>query len=204
MDKVVEGIVSILHKNSIVNDENIDVVRYGIEIVLLKILFFLTILFIGIITNSVVNILIFMLFYKPLRTYAGGYHAKTRIGCYIVSVLMLLLMLISVKLVSNFDALTNAVYVIAVISGVIIWILAPVETSNKPLDMVEKSRYRLISRIILLVEFIVGGFCLIFDFRLFSLAIALVFAFTGFFLFLCHIQEGIRITFGKADENIID
>ena len=110
MEKVVEGIVSILHKNSIVNDENIDVVRYGIEIVLLKILFFLTILFIGIITNNVVNILIFMLFYKPLRTYAGGYHAKTRIGCYIVSVLMLLLMLISVRFVSMFDALTNAVY----------------------------------------------------------------------------------------------
>ncbi|NMB30547.1 MAG: accessory gene regulator B family protein [Clostridiales bacterium] len=204
MEKVVEGIVSILHKNSIVNDENIDVVRYGIEIVLLKILFFLTILFIGIITNNVVNILIFMLFYKPLRTYAGGYHAKTRIGCYIVSVLMLLLMLISVRFVSMFDALTNAVYVIAVISGVIIWILAPVETSNKPLDSAEKSRYRLISRIVLLVEFIIGGLCLVFDLRLFSLAIALVFAFTGFFLFLCHIQEGIRKAISKSDENIID
>lgn len=204
MDKVVEGIVSILHRNSIVKDEDIDVVRYGIEIVLLKILFFLTILLIGIITNNVVNILIFMLFYKPLRTYAGGYHAKTRIGCYIISVLMLFLMLISVKLVSMFDSLTNAVYVIAVISGVIIWILAPVETSNKPLDTAEKNRYKLISRIILLVEFLVGGLCLVFDLRLFSLAIALVFAFTGFFLLLCHIQEGIRKSFRKTDENIID
>lgn len=204
MDKVVERIVSLLHRNTVVNDDDIDVVKYGIEIVLLKILFFLTILLIGVITNNVVNILMFMLFYRPLRIYAGGYHAKTRIGCYFVSVLMLFLMLIAVELISMFAVLTNAVYIIAIISGVTIWILAPVETSNKTLDSVEKSRYRRISRVILLVEAIVGGLCLIFNLRLFSQAIALVFTFTGFFLFLCHIQEGIRMALRKSDENIID
>ncbi|NMA79860.1 MAG: accessory gene regulator B family protein [Clostridiales bacterium] len=204
MDKIVEKIVSIFYRNSIVNDDNIDVVRYGMEIVLLKVLFFLTILLIGVITNNVVNIFVFMLFYKPLRTYAGGYHAKTRIGCYFVSVLMLFLFLISVKLISMFDVLINAIYIVAIISGVTIWILAPVETSNKPLDATEKCRYRLISRIILLVEFFVGGLCLILNLHIFSLSIALVFTFTGFFLFLCHIQEGIRLAFGKTEANIID
>ena len=44
-----------------------------------------TLLFLGFVFNCVPRCLLFLILYLPLRIYAGGFHAKTKIGCYLIS-----------------------------------------------------------------------------------------------------------------------
>lgn len=49
------------------------------------------------------------------------------------------------------------------ISSIVIWITAPVETENNPLDEVEQLVYQKRTRIILVIEIVIILLCLIFS-----------------------------------------
>src|SRR5665648_659281 len=87
--------------------------------------------------------LIFMLAYGVLRPVAGGYHARTQRNCYIFSILLLLVVL---GLLYWFP--WNAVrgIFVAVVATCIVFLLAPVEDENKPLDKIEQIVYKRRSR----------------------------------------------------------
>jgi len=87
--------------------------------------------------------------YIPLRIYAGGYHARTHLKCYICSVVLIVSALLAIEFIpwTNFIAIT-----ISAISGLIIYILSPVEDKNKPLDAVEVKVYGKKASIILVFE----------------------------------------------------
>lgn len=87
--------------------------------------------------------------YMPLRIYAGGYHARTQLRCYISSVVLIVAVLLAIEFIpwTNFIVIT-----ISIVSGLIIFILSPVEDMNKPLDAAEVKVYGKKTRIILGLE----------------------------------------------------
>ena len=71
----------------------------------------------------------FLLAYIPIRSYAGGYHAKTPVRCYCISVILITATLLAMKYVT----LTPATCWGGILgSSVLIFILAPIEDKNKP------------------------------------------------------------------------
>jgi len=87
-----------------------------------------------------------MMAYIPLRTYAGGYHAKTQLRCYVFSILMLSAVFVGMKLIHW----TDPGYFIIILCAVIIIILvAPSESENKPFSEKEKAVYKKRTHIIL-------------------------------------------------------
>ena len=95
------------------------------------------------------EIAVFMAAYIPLRSFAGGYHAKTPLRCYFTSLTIIFVVLLFCKYVP-LNLLLNSG--ILVISLVVCTFLCPVQDSNKPLDCAERQRYRNISVVILFIE----------------------------------------------------
>ena len=100
----------------------------------------LTTIFIGLIFNKMFEVILFMVTYIPIRVYAGGYHARTKLRCYIFSVLMLISVCYILKLYLLKSYLS--IGILAIISSGIILYLAPIEDKNKTLDEIEIKVYK--------------------------------------------------------------
>lgn len=108
---------------------------------------------IGMVFGKLPESILFMAAYIPLRSYAGGYHAKTAVRCYFFSIVMISAVLWVMRYM-NYSGLICGC--LSAISGSVIWFLVPVEDRNKPLDDLEKVVYRKRARGIVLAESILS------------------------------------------------
>jgi len=150
MDKLLNHIMAFLYQNEEINEEQSEIVRYGLEIVILKVVFLITTLIVGIFMKSFWECLTFMILFMPLRSYAGGYHAQTRIQCFVQSMLTVTIVIGLLKVIDIY--ISVPLFILSLISLPFIWILAPVDTKNKRLDQDERKSFRRKTRIVLIVE----------------------------------------------------
>lgn len=136
-------------KDGVVTPEDAEIVRYGLEALADNILAFLLTALVGFFYGSLLSGIVLWMSIFPLRKYAGGYHAKTKVRCYLISVGML---------VVAFALLYQPAYhpvvhfILVTISGGYIFMNTPVDHENKVLDMTERRVYRKRTRIVLIVE----------------------------------------------------
>ena len=121
------------------NSDEKELYVFGINQCLNMILNILTALFIGILFGKVFQIWLFMLAYIPLRSYAGGWHSRTPLRCYIFSIVMLIVASIGFKYLS---IAAWVYYAVLALVFVIVLVLSPVEDKNKPLDEIEHKVYK--------------------------------------------------------------
>ena len=142
-------IADILEQQNKFAPEDKEVYRYGVQQGLNLTLNILTTIIIGVLCGMVYPSILFLVCYMPLRSFCGGYHAKTHLRCYIYSVIMIT----SILLVTKYTAFNIFLYeVLVLISLIIILLLAPVEDENKKLDSVEKRVFRKKAYIITFLE----------------------------------------------------
>ncbi|MDU5080293.1 accessory gene regulator B family protein [uncultured Tissierella sp.] len=125
----------------IIKEEDIEVYRYGLQLLVATILKGLGIAIIGILTGLLKESIIFILFFSSLRIQAGGYHAKTVINCFIGTSMLLFPSILLLKLL---PVIYQPYYVLIsmVFSIFFVYLYAPLESENKPLDEEEKILYR--------------------------------------------------------------
>lgn len=151
-------IADILEQQKNFMSEDKELYRYGIQQGLNLALNILTTMIIGCLCGMFCSSVLFLLSYMPLRSFCGGYHAKTHFRCYIYSVVMITCILLVVKYLT-FSAL---VYEILILIGVtVILLLSPVEDQNKTLDSDEKRVFRKKACNIALLEVLIYHICLI-------------------------------------------
>ncbi len=161
-----------LVRSNVIEAEDAEIYIYGINQILVSVLNVSSALIIGLIFGVFLEITIFMAAYIPLRSFAGGYHAKTPLMCYIFSVMMLIIVSIGMKYLYLADWVY---YVLLAVAALIIIILSPVEDKNKPLDEKEHKIYKKRAAIILTVEFVI---CFVFKLvNLDSLFVTIVYSF---------------------------
>lgn len=142
-------IVNYLMENDIIMEEDLELYSYG-----LKQLFYLginviTAIMIGMLLGMIWQSVLFSLAYIPLRQYAGGYHASNSVRCYILSLILIYVALLTVK---HAAVDLTIVLCVIVISNIIIWIKAPVESKNKRLNDKEKKAFGKYARGIAVIE----------------------------------------------------
>lgn len=145
-----------LISHNIIAEEKREAYTYGFELFFEKIFFYGIVLTIALLTKTIVFSLLFMISYKMLRQYTGGFHCKTAEMCLAFSVLIYLIILLLYIAKSN-----KAEFVLAIssfVSVIIIFIFSPIESVNRPLETNEKKMYRrlsiLISAIIALIAIV--------------------------------------------------
>ncbi len=158
MDKILDFIVSVIEKNDSTKEE----IRYGLEIIFLKALFWVLVLATGVIMGCFWECVIYNILFFLLRSNAGGYHAATRTRCLIQSEITVIIALTAIRICrENFFGFV-ILAVIALLCGIAVWILAPVDTESRQLDADEIRRFGNRARVILAVETAVGigAYCL--------------------------------------------
>lgn len=153
LEKLSHKIGDDLVRSGVVKEEDAEVYIYGINQILAYVFNAFSSLIIGLIFGVTFEIIIFMAAYIPLRSFAGGYHAKTPLRCYIFSVIMLIVVSIGLKYLSVSEWVYYAVLLASVL---IVLVLSPVEDRNKPLDEIEHKVYKKRTVFIAAAEILIG------------------------------------------------
>lgn len=187
--QISEKLVNHLICKSIINTDDRDIYQYGMDRFLTICLNILTILVLGIVFNQIIQSIVFAFSFMALRTYTGGYHAKTPERCYVTTVLSIIITLAIMEFVpiNKFICLGLLIF-----SCLLIMLLSPIGCSNKPLDEIEVVVYRRRTVIICLAEATAALILLALDIPL--IYIPIVFA---------HTLIGVALIFGIKQNQII-
>lgn len=147
-NKITESLIRI----GVVSPNDKEIYRYGFQQGLVLLLNLLSALAIAIVMGMVKETIVFLGAFIPLRSFAGGFHLNSQISCYIMSMIVISLILLMIRSVIM---TINCYYLLSVISHIIIFIVSPVEDTNKRLDQLERQTYRRRTRIIQCIEIFV-------------------------------------------------
>ena len=156
LQRISEDIVSWQIKKNLLKDDQRALYLYAYEVLINQIINIVVAVFIAVIMRAPMPVFVFLASYIPLRSYCGGYHARTNGVCTVVSAILILIVCLLEKYIVGTAALFLPVAGF-LISGILIYIFAPVPDRNKLLDEEETRRYRLKSRQLWLAEVIAGG-----------------------------------------------
>lgn len=146
-------IVNDLTRSDIVKAEDAEIYIYGINQILMYSINISSALIIGLIFGKFFEAAVFIVAYCSLRSFAGGYHAKTPLRCYVFSVIMLIIVLVGIK----YLYLTEWMYyVVLLAAALVVIVLSPVEDKNKPLDEIKHRVYKKRTILIVATELLIG------------------------------------------------
>lgn len=126
-------IVVYLATRMLLDCENARVYFYSVEVLLMNLVLLLTIIGVTIAGSCPLLLLGYIIFYIPIRIFAGGYHAKNSDRCYVLSVLLYVLLACIYNIVPNLYASDKAV-ITCVISIIGIAVAAPHTNENHELS----------------------------------------------------------------------
>lgn len=121
-----------------------EVYAYSIEVILSLTLNLIILYETAYIIGKIPELIIFIVFFSGLRTFAGGYHAKTHIECMTLS---FVIFIVSAMSSSWFIAFGKIFMIVCITtSNLLVFKYAPSESENKPLSKSQRKRYMMFSR----------------------------------------------------------
>lgn len=129
-----DSLTSFLCKNIKIENDMVEVYRYGIEITISSALNIILIILTSFILSDVGFGIIFLTEFILLRSFSGGYHADSYFMCNLVFTLTFLFTYGANKLITNFVDLNNIVLILGIInllSLITVVIFSPVKISTR-------------------------------------------------------------------------
>lgn len=143
-------IIGALIEKSIINDTEQELYIYGLFMLLSQTLYFILTIIIGVFLNIVLESVVFYVAFLFIRTSAGGIHASSELKCEAATTLSLFLCLGIVKLCDLYN-FKLVILILMLVAAVLIFLLCPLDTPEKPLTSKEKKYFRKKSWIILFI-----------------------------------------------------
>jgi accessory gene regulator B len=142
-----------LLKENRISKEYLEVYGYALEKLLAGLGNAILLLLTGLVFHIGIETMVFMAFYMPIRRYAGGIHASTRLRCTIISLFSVVAFIkVSSFLIIHISYWNYLSVGILILVNIIVFRYAPVDTANKRLSKENKIKYGKLSRIITIVE----------------------------------------------------
>lgn len=152
-------ILNFIYKNCNLPTDMKEVYQYGIEITISSILNISLIIIISLLLGDIVSGIIFLMFFIPLRTYCGGYHATSYLRCNIVfSITYAMVFFISVLLSPVFKSNLNIAEAILMLGFIPVLVFSPVKNKHKSLSASTAKKCRIISILIYIVLALISIF----------------------------------------------
>lgn len=158
LKRAAQWIVEQQIRRAYLKEEERSLYIYAYELLLNQVINIVLSILIACLFRAPLTVLIFLVCYIPFRSFAGGYHADTNLGCTVVSAVMLC----CVCLLMDMEAawwLKTVYPAFFVLSGYMVFRYAPVQDKNKPLDDLERVRYKKRSRVMWGLETTAGMVC---------------------------------------------
>lgn len=135
-----DGIWKQMQLSKGLQEDEKDIYLFGVYQGAILLLNICTALLIGVALNMLLEIVIYLICFLPLRIFAGGYHAKTQLRCYIMSSFTTVIILLVIQFLQQQESIWE--FLIYFVSFGVIWRYAPVADVNKPLLENEQVNYR--------------------------------------------------------------
>ena len=137
IERIALKITNFIFKNTELDSELYEVYKYGIEITISSLLNIVLIIAASIAVSDVISGVVFLAVFIPLRSFVGGYHAKTYFMCNALFLLTyLMIYYINSTALGFIDVnLLSRLLTVLILLGIIpVIAFAPVENPNKPLS----------------------------------------------------------------------
>ena len=156
LKKIAEQVVGWQVEKGYLPDGEREVYIYAYEVLLNQVINILLSVLIAIGMQDTMTVFVFLISYIPLRSYCGGYHAKTHLRCSVISAILLFVICVIMRTLNGSGDML-LIPMAGLLSGVLIFRYAPVESKNKPLDEAEQQCYRKRGRTIWLAEVVLAA-----------------------------------------------
>lgn len=124
---------------------------YGIVLFFTSILEISAVLIISIFVKNFIGTVVFLIGFLSVRIYAGGYHANTKLRCFLI--LLAVYALFSFALIIEIQVIYKyAMIIIPIINVLCVWRWSPLKNRNKTLNKNERNHFRNISVVLSVVE----------------------------------------------------
>ena len=188
MNQILDHLMEKLLKDGFARSEDAEIVRFGLELTFMRTIISAATIIVAFALDSAPAVIAFMAVYQPLRSFCGGYHAKTRTLCFLFSMLEIVSVITATKILTYKFCHSSALFFI--ISGLTMIItFAPTDTPSKPFDTVERIVFRKRSLIALFYALIMADICMYFSHDTMLLAVSLAVFFTGFLLVIGRLTK---------------
>ena len=141
-EKFINSSINFISKYQECDDLKLKRLKYGLEGIYSLIVKMSVVILISIITKTLTETLLFILFYAGIRTFSFGWHAKSNIACWITTLLIYNVIL---YFIINIDYPIYIGYIILGISLISMLLWAPADTPKRPLI---RKKQRLKSKIL--------------------------------------------------------
>lgn len=131
-------------RNDVIKSEDEEVYEYGLQLLLSTVFNGILALVLAIISGTVWQCVCYLAVFILIRKSAGGFHAKTHLGCCCILTVVLSLFVLFIKFVPTNIYAAITVFAVA-FSVAVILIFAPLEHENKPISDKDRKRLRKIS-----------------------------------------------------------
>lgn len=162
MEKLADRLTELLLRNHIIEVQEREIYSYGFQITFANLINALIALALGLLTGSLLQVIVFYAVFVLSRQYNGGYHAQSYGKCFASFAGCICVMLV---LSSLLERLGNPWWVLAVTYlsyGMAVWRISPCPNEQVSLSTRECVRYRKISWGILLavgcINILLSGF----------------------------------------------
>lgn len=136
-----------LLKGNAINQEELNVYTYGIQLLILTVFDWCITFFIMILLGKVWLSLIYFAVFISLRHHCGGYHAKTHLRCVLASNTVYVLSVGFALFLTERNS--TAGFVLGeIINFIILFYFAPTEHKNKPISEKELKKHKCIGRVL--------------------------------------------------------
>lgn len=129
-EKFVESSITFINKYEECDDLKLKKLRYGLQGIYSLIVKLTVVIIISIITNTIKETLLFLLFYAGIRTFSYGMHAKSNLGCWITTITIYNVIPLIIR---NYNMPNTFSYIVLGISLISMLLWAPADTPKKPL-----------------------------------------------------------------------
>ena len=171
MNRIINGILNFMVSQKVIeNDEKtIAFYRYGIEITISSVLNVVLVLLLGVISKRFIFSCIYLAEFIIIRSFSGGLHAKTYVGCNAIMCAAFIILIIAYELFFKNGMLLYLV-IMSIISLIIMAVYSPCDNPHKRIKPEKKM-----------------------GFKMKSIAVTFLFCILGIVLFYIDIKYGVWI-----------
>lgn len=148
--KLSSKISDLLIRKSVIDSEDQELYVYGFFMLLSQLLYLIITCIFGLLFQCFLESVIFYFAFQLIRKYAGGYHASTEGRCEIMTTLSILACIVMIWLSRSYE-FSLLLFCISLVAVLVIAVLCPLDTPEKPLSNKELKYFRKISWLILFI-----------------------------------------------------
>ncbi len=151
LEIVAEKTTDCLEKQGLIEPDQSEVYVYGMTLLISSAATLFATLLIGLTFHMLPDVLVFLLFFVPVRIFSGGYHASSYLRCFLTFMFILGSFIVIQRNLPE-RAVLPSIVITSLISLFLIFKFAPVSHPNAPIREKDWIRFKRINRMICIIE----------------------------------------------------